>query len=238
MSSALARVITLKHLKDLTGERSFQRGQVYCVSGQVRSLVVRGNTLDATVCGTEDYVVRLVAGDEGLEHRCSCPVGAEGSFCKHGVAVALARLGANAKGGGTSKKGRESATESSLLVSLDGDYEPAPAVPLGVRDEIAAAWGLPLGERVTVCVGDANASGVTGLLEVLDPPNYPWDPRQPLRLRIAGFVFGSREIASWKREAPALRQAQGLGVAARASPTLGWTRAAGFRPTASFALVS
>ncbi|MFO1451186.1 MAG: SWIM zinc finger family protein [Opitutaceae bacterium] len=119
MSSALARVITLKHLKDVADDRSFQRGQVYCVGGQVRSLVVHGDTLNATVCGTEDYVMRLVAGDEGLEHQCSCPVGAEGSFCKHGVAVALAWLGANAKGGGTSKKRRETATESSPLVSLD-----------------------------------------------------------------------------------------------------------------------
>ncbi len=101
--------------------------------------------------------------------------------------------------------------EQQLNLGLDGGDSPAPMVPLGMRDEIAAVWGLPLGERVTVCVGDASSSGVTGVLEVHDPPNYPWDPRQPLRLRIAGFVFGSREIKSWKREAPAPARPRGGG---------------------------
>jgi len=163
MSSALARVITLKYLKDLAGERSFQRGQVYCLSGQVQSLVVHGDTLHATVGGTEDYGVRLVARDEGLDHRCSCPVGTEGSFCKHGVAVALAWLGANAKGGGTSKKGRESATESSPLVSLD-DLRPwllgqTPATLTGYLLE-AAERDERLREKLLRGAARASAKGI------------------------------------------------------------------------------
>jgi hypothetical protein len=37
--------------------------------------------------------VRLAAGSDGeLEYECNCPVGDEGTFCKHAVAVALSWL--------------------------------------------------------------------------------------------------------------------------------------------------
>jgi hypothetical protein len=37
------------------------------------------------------------------------------------------------------------------------------------------------------------------LLELADAPDFPWNPRQPLQLRIKGFVFNSRDIARWSR---------------------------------------
>ena len=45
----------------------------------------------------------------------------------------------------------------------------------------------------------AERSAITGILELLRAPDYPWDPHQPLKLGISGFVFSSREIASWTK---------------------------------------
>ena len=47
----------------------------------------------ASVKGTQRYRVRLTAGTDGeLEYECDCPVGDDGTFCKHAVAVALSWL--------------------------------------------------------------------------------------------------------------------------------------------------
>jgi uncharacterized Zn finger protein len=90
MPSALSRLLTLEQIRQRAGNTSFQRGQAYCERGQARSLVAHGDTLTAAVAGTEIYAVRLAADGGKLEYRCSCPVGSDGAFCKHCVAVALA----------------------------------------------------------------------------------------------------------------------------------------------------
>ena len=119
MSSTLGRLLTPKQIKHLAGERSFLRGRDYCDGGHVRSLVVHGDTLTATVCGTHDYAVRLAVKDGSLQHRCSCPVGADGGFCKHGVAVALAWLGANSADGSPARKKSRPEPDDTLIVRLD-----------------------------------------------------------------------------------------------------------------------
>lgn len=43
----------------------------------------------ATVQGSEPYAVELRADNGRLRFTCSCPVGVDGAFCKHCVAVAL-----------------------------------------------------------------------------------------------------------------------------------------------------
>lgn len=112
MASALSRVLTGDVVKQLAGPASRQRGQSYVAGGNVRSLVLRGDTLIATVTGTREYVVKLAAADDRLTYRCSCPVGAEGGFCKHAVAVALSWLNA-------SRSGKTKAGDTALLVTLD-----------------------------------------------------------------------------------------------------------------------
>ncbi|MDQ5980756.1 MAG: SWIM-type protein [Verrucomicrobiota bacterium] len=67
MTSALSRFLTLKQIRRLAGDTSFRRGQAYCERGQVRSRVVHGDTLTATVTGTETHAVRLAATDGNLE---------------------------------------------------------------------------------------------------------------------------------------------------------------------------
>lgn len=81
------------------------------------------------------------------------------------------------------------------------DFAPSlePAVGADLRDEIAATWGLPLGEKVEVFFRGGQLDAITGLLEIAAAPDFPWNPRQPLQLRVAGFVFNSREIEHWVR---------------------------------------
>jgi len=89
-------------------------------------------------------------------------------------------------------------SDQQLRLGFDSGFNAAPVAVPELRDEIAAAWSLPLGQRVEVSFR-GQRSAVTGILELLRAPDYPWDPRQPLKLGIAGLVFSSREIASWTR---------------------------------------
>ena len=74
-----------------------------------------------------------------------------------------------------------------------------PAIGGDLRDEIAGVWGLPVGERIEVFFRDGQLDSITGALELAAAPDYPWNPRQPLQLRIAGFVFSTRDIEHWAR---------------------------------------
>lgn len=82
---------------------------------------------------------------------------------------------------------------------LDTPYQPAPAAPPEIRDEIARTWSLPLGESVEVCLRDGQIDAIRGRLEIASAPDFPWDPHQPLQLRIAGYTFSSRDIEHWTR---------------------------------------
>ena len=90
-------------------------------------------------------------------------------------------------------------SEQQINLDLDCGYQTAPVVVPELRDEIAATWGLPLGQRVEICFRGAERSAVTGILELLRAPDYPWEPRHALQLGIAGLVFSSREIERWTK---------------------------------------
>ncbi len=90
-------------------------------------------------------------------------------------------------------------SDDQLNLGFDDSYHPAPALLPELRDEVAQIWGLPLGERVEVCFRGSQRAGVSGLLELHSSPAYPWNPREPLQLRIAGLLFSSREIERWTR---------------------------------------
>lgn len=87
--------------------------------------------------------------------------------------------------------------DQQIELGFESPSDAAPLVVPELRDEVAAAWGLPLGERVEVCFRGSQRASITGVLELISAPDFPWDPQQALRLRIAGFVFSSREIERW-----------------------------------------
>jgi len=74
----------------LADSRTYARGVEYLRRGRVDVAELLDHAVTATVSGSTPYLVHLAVGRRGVEHRCSCPVGAEGTFCKHLVAVALA----------------------------------------------------------------------------------------------------------------------------------------------------
>ena len=81
-------------LRRLAGSRSFERGEAYFEEGRVGSLVEDKGRITAFVHGSSKYRVKLW-DEDGLEYECSCPVGQDGDFCKHCVAVGLTWLAGN-----------------------------------------------------------------------------------------------------------------------------------------------
>jgi hypothetical protein len=86
----------------------------------VKSLAVTVGVLKAVVKGNRAYQVRLKAVAGRLEGDCSCPVGQDGDFCKHCVAVGLAWLGSGAKPEANLKDGGRGATVGDLRSYLAG----------------------------------------------------------------------------------------------------------------------
>lgn len=76
-------------IRRLVDDRTFERGQAYVAQGRVADLVREERQLAAVVKGSEDYRVAIRTRGDSLAYSCTCPVGAEGGFCKHAVAVAL-----------------------------------------------------------------------------------------------------------------------------------------------------
>src|SRR4030065_989066 len=89
MASNLESVLDRLSLRRMAGARSFERGEEYFADGQVGALVEHEGTIAAKVQGTRSYRVKLWAENGELGFSCTCPVGADGAFCKHCVAAGL-----------------------------------------------------------------------------------------------------------------------------------------------------
>ena len=89
---SLQTLLTRDWLLEMVGDRYFARGEDYARRGHVHDLAVEGDGLTARVTGTEDYYVEVWVEDRELQASCTCPLGDEGIFCKHCVAVGLTWL--------------------------------------------------------------------------------------------------------------------------------------------------
>lgn len=85
----LSHVLDASIVAGLASPRSYERGVLYLEEGRVAALRASGGRVAATVQGSESYAVELTADGGRLKFECSCPIGLEGVFCKHCVAVAL-----------------------------------------------------------------------------------------------------------------------------------------------------
>lgn len=113
VSSSLQELLDIAAVACLAGSRSLERGEEYAEWGAVGRLRIGAETVAATVQGTHPYEVRIGVEDGKLAFACSCPVGVEGAFCKHCVAVALCWLGEDVPAGPTPDEVR------AYLLSLD-----------------------------------------------------------------------------------------------------------------------
>ena len=103
-SQGLKDVVNGRTLRRMAGARSFERGEDYFASGQVRALAEHEGTVTAKVRGTREYRVKLWIEGGHLEYSCTCPVGTDGAFCKHCVAVGLAWHEQGSQSTSTAKK--------------------------------------------------------------------------------------------------------------------------------------
>ncbi|MEO1147821.1 MAG: DUF6880 family protein [Cyanobacteria bacterium J06638_22] len=86
----LSDVLDQDMLRELAGDRYYERGVRYFEQGHVSSMAQYGDRIVAEVRGTESYQVQLWLQSGELLSRCSCPLGVDDLFCKHCVAVGLA----------------------------------------------------------------------------------------------------------------------------------------------------
>jgi uncharacterized Zn finger protein len=112
--------ITRKALQNLAGARSFERGEDYFYDGSVGRLVEHDGKVTASVQGTRKYVVKLWVEGGRLSFDCTCPVGDDGLFCKHCVAVGLAWIDLHE---GTGPKGGRSKKPPLTMEALQGYLE-------------------------------------------------------------------------------------------------------------------
>ena len=80
-------------LREIAGERSYQRGVKYYAEGRVTRLRDEGDRVTGWVEGSDTYRVRLRGRGDNLRADCNCPAYDDTGFCKHIVAVALAANG-------------------------------------------------------------------------------------------------------------------------------------------------
>ena len=92
----IASILHRETIAALVGERTFERGDrcyrarrvlgVRAAPGQLLGIV------QPSEAGRARYEVRVWIKEDGLAYSCTCPVGVEGRFCKHAVAIALAHM--------------------------------------------------------------------------------------------------------------------------------------------------
>ncbi|MDQ2855763.1 MAG: hypothetical protein M3R68_05505 [Acidobacteriota bacterium] len=107
-------------LKRLAPNRSFARGEAYFKEGRVHSLATYEGTCTAIVSGQDDYCVTLRSTKQEIEYSCDCPIGIEGEFCKHLVAVGLASLNPEPESNGNlNRKRKHAASVDDLSAYLE-----------------------------------------------------------------------------------------------------------------------
>lgn len=88
----LSELLSRRFLRSAAGGAAFGRGEAYFLGGRVGALAEHEGTVSAKVEGTRSYRVRLCPEQDEVRFSCTCPVGRDGDFCKHCVALGLAWL--------------------------------------------------------------------------------------------------------------------------------------------------
>ncbi len=91
MTDPLASTFSPSAVRERSDPASFLRGVVYADDGRVEQLSASGGRVEGTVRGSLPYEVALWVDGNGPGWSCTCPAGEDGTFCKHCVALALAR---------------------------------------------------------------------------------------------------------------------------------------------------
>ena len=98
--------LTRAALRETAGPVYFARGEEYFDIGAVSSVRERDGMISATVFGSHPYKTSLLIRDGMLDGHCTCPLGQDGEFCKHLVAMGLAFIDQQEAGREKGKTGK------------------------------------------------------------------------------------------------------------------------------------
>ena len=111
---------TPTQLRQLVEDGVFAHGETCFAEGAVRALRGRaGGGVEAWVDGTRSYRVRMRLDGETLDYDCTCPLGQDGDFCPHAVAVGLAWHAGTASQSAATAAGWDPEHMRSHLLGLD-----------------------------------------------------------------------------------------------------------------------
>jgi uncharacterized Zn finger protein len=94
----IANILHRDTIATIVGAKTFERGEQ--VLAEQRVLHVEGTpgqlrgVVKPAEAGRAVYRARIWLREEGVAYECTCPIGTDGRFCKHNVAIALAHLDA------------------------------------------------------------------------------------------------------------------------------------------------
>jgi len=172
MRSVLREALDPRRLRAIAGERSYHRGIDYYSSGRVIVLLDDAGIVRAKVRGTRDYDVSLWAEDGEFASACTCPLGADGVFCKHCVAAALAWLARDGavptprtrQAGAPQGDGRRVAGPSTPRSLSSWTRRLADLAEAMGTEEAARARTWPVGREIAYVVDAAAAWGGRGFI--------------------------------------------------------------------------
>ena len=172
MDPALTALLDAPTLRRLARAESFRRGRSYFNDGAVESLTEDVGSINAKVIGTKPYRAKLWVDGNALGYSCSCPVGDDGDFCKHLVAVGLSALAGRLKPMKVERKPQ--LTMKDLKAYLEGEEKVSLVKMLMERAE----WDDALRDQLLLKVARSRRSGgpdVAALKEAVDAAVYPDD---------------------------------------------------------------
>jgi len=144
----MRQIVDYRALRRLAGATSFLRGEEYAAGGRVEGLVESEDSIAGKVRGTRRYDVRLWVDAGSLEYACTCPVGADGAFCKHCVAVGIAWLEPTGKRAPVKKHRKPAVTMNDVRSHL-GDLDKTALIDLVLKH---AAGDEQLHQRLLIGV--------------------------------------------------------------------------------------
>jgi uncharacterized Zn finger protein len=172
-------------VREFAGMRSFARGLAYYRDGRVELGAAGAERAVAVVRGTLPYEVALWVADGRLAWSCSCPVGDDGEFCKHCVALALSIASPGESGPKQARRGARAQPLNgdleAYVQSLDGDE-----LAELVMTQAAEDWRLR--ERLTARAAAAKGSGIDAVA---------WRRRIDAVFRPYGDFVSYREAPGW-----------------------------------------
>jgi uncharacterized Zn finger protein len=180
----LASLLTAGEVAQLAGPHSYARGVGYHDEGRVEVDSQTDGRVEALVRGTMPYRVALWVHGRTVDWSCTCPMGEDGEFCKHCVAVALSLH----QDDGKKPRGRRKTATRRREVDLRQYVRSLDAAELTdlVMEQVDTDWRLR--ERLTARAAAAAGSGIDERL---------WRRRLEVAFEPDGGLVDYRDAPTW-----------------------------------------